>query len=214
MDILFLLTGFICAIIVPLLNVTFLGFKGLLYSFLMIVFAFIVLAYVILSFFKLKISKIDYLKTKNIISWDVDFTKNKSMIPYVLSLCLGVIFGIFVYFKNIGLIESIFLSLACAFTVLGWWLMGEKRLELKFKEIDSFLLSHMGMIYKEKIDVYNGYSKGITEAKRVDDTLILSILKNRKNEELKLDIPVNKSDEVDNFINDLKNYFDGENNEG
>ena len=214
MDILFLLTGFICALIVPLININFLGFKGFLYCFIMIIFAFVVLAYVILSVFKLKISKIDYLKSKSIVSWDVDYEKKSSNLPYILSLIFGILFGIFVYFKNIGLIASILLSLACAFTILGWWLMGINRINAKFLEINSFLLSHMGIIYKGKIDVFNGYSKGITEAKRVDNTLILSILKNRKIEEIKLDIPSEKSEEVDAFINDLKNYFDGEANEG
>ena len=162
---------------------------------------------------KLKISKIDYLKSKTIVSWMVDFTKTTSKVPYTLSLFLGIVFGVFVYFKNVGLIESILLSLACAFTVLGWWIMGEKRLELKQNENDSFILSHMGIIYKGKVDVFNGYSKGITEAKRIDNILILSVLKNRKCEEIKIDIPEEKSEEVDNFIKDLKDYFDGENNE-
>ncbi len=214
MDILFLLTGFVCAIAVPLLNLEFLGFKGFLYSFIMIIFAFVVFSYVILSVFKLKISKIDYLKSKTIVSWNVEYTTKSSRLPYIISLILGILFGIFVYFKNVGLVASILLSLACAFTVLGWWLMGIKRLESKFSEINSFLLSHMGIIYKGKVDVFNGYSKGITEAKRKDNLLILSILKNKKNEEIKLDIPSEKSDEIDAFINDLKNYFDGENNEG
>lgn len=213
MDILFLITGFICAISVPLLNIKLLGFKGFLYSFIMIVFAIVVLAYVILSVFKLKISKIDYLKSKTILSWNVYYTKKESRLPYFFSLIIGIFWGIFVYFKNIGLLESILFSLACAFTVLGWWLMGKKRLQCKFIEIDSFLLSHMGIIYKGNVDVFNGYSKGITEAKRDENTLILSILKNRKDEKIKLDIPEEKSAEVDNFIADLKNYFDGENNE-
>ena len=214
MDILFLITGFIFALITPLLNYSILGFKGFIYSFIMILFAYIVLAYVILSIYKLKIAKIDYLKSKSIVSWKIERTQKETKLPYIISLISGVIFGIFVYLKNVGLLSSIFLSLACAFAVLGWWIMGIKRFMSKLDETDSFLLSHMGMIYKNEIEIFNGYSKGVTSAKREENTLILTLLKKKEEREIKIKIPEDKISEVDNFLNDLNDYFNGENNEG
>ncbi len=214
MDILFLITGFIFALITPLLNYSVLGFKGFIYSFIMILFAFVVLAYVILSIYKLKIAKVDYLKSKGIVSWEIKRTHKETKLPFIISLISGIVFGIFVYFKNVGLLSAIFLSLACAFAVLGWWIMGIKRFESKLDETDSFLLSHMGMIYKNKTEIFNGYSKGIISAKREENTLILTLLKKKEEKEIKIEIPEDKIAEVDNFLNDLNDYFNGENNEG
>ena len=207
MDILFLITSFIFAI--PLMNISFLGVKGFIYAFIMILFAFVVFAYVILSIYKLKISKIDYLKSKCIVSWNIEREKKNSKLPYVISLISGLAFGVFVYFKNIGLISSILLALACAFCVLGWWLMGIKRLECKLNETDSFLLAHTGLIYKDEICIFNGFSKGITSAKKENSTLVLSMLKRKKNTEIKLNIPENKINDVDEFLKDLNEFFDG-----
>lgn len=213
MDILFLITSFIFAIVVPLINISYLGGKGFIYAFIMILFIFVVFAYVILSVYKLKISKIDYLKSKCIVSWDIAHEKKNSKVHYVISLISGLAFGIFVYFKNIGLISSILLALACAFCVLGWWLMGIKRLEYKLSETDSFLLAHMGLIYKGDILIFNGYSKGITSARKENSTLVLSLLKNKKITEIQLEIPENKIEDVDNFLKDLNEFFDGVNDE-
>ncbi len=214
MDIMFLLTGFIFAVIVPIINVDFLGAKGLIYCFIMVVFSILVLAYPILSFYKFKISKIDYLKSKMIISWDNGIVESKrSNLPYLTSLLLGLSIGVFVYFKGIGLLNSILFSLAGAFTILGWWLMGIKRYEKKIQSEDSFLLSHMGIIYNGKIEIFNGYSKGITTAKQENDTLVVTLLKNKKETELKFNIPEEKKDEVTSFLKDLTDYFSGEANE-
>ncbi len=214
MDILFLITGFLFALIIPLLNLSFLGFKGFLYAFIMIIFAIVVLAYVILSIFKFQISKIDFLKNKVIVSWNAPTEeKKKSKAPYVLSLVCGLLLGILIYFKSFNLIISILASLACAFTVLGWWLMGINRLNKKLDETDTFLLSHLGMIFNGKVDVFNGYSKGITSASKKDNKLVLNILKHRKETEFVIDIPDNKINDVDEFLKDLKEFFDGDNDE-
>lgn len=214
MDILYLLTGFVFAFIIPLINIEFLGLKGFVYSLLIIVFAFIVLAYVILSVFKLQISKIDYLKSKTIVSWNVTEQKKKeTKKTYILSLLIGLIFGVFVYFKSYNLVISILASLACAFVVLGWWIMGIKRLDSKLNETDYFLLSHVGMIYNNKIDVFNGYSKGIINAERSEKLLILTLIKNKKQSEFKIEIPEEKINEVDDFLKDLSDYFNGDNDE-
>lgn len=213
MDVLFLLTSFICAIIVPCIHYPILQFKGLAYSFILILFVYVVFAYVILSVYKLKIAKINYLDSKRIVSWDTNDEKNESKKPYVFSLIVGLLFGIFVYFKGIGLFSAILFSLACAFAVLGWWLMGIKRLQSRLNDCGCFLLSHIGIIYNGNIEVFNGYSKGITSAKKENDYLILSILKNKAENELKIKIPENKIADIDIFLNDLKEFFNGEHDE-
>ena len=214
MDILFLLTGCIFSFIVPIVNLNVLGFKGFVYCFIMILFSILVLAYTILSIYKYKISKIDYLKSKTIVSWDngKPDTKN-SRLPFIISLVSGLLLGIFVYFNSIGLLNSILLSLACAFIVLGWWLMGRKRLENKINSTDTFLLSHTGIIYNGKVEIFNGFSKGITSAKKEDNYLILTILKNKKQTELKFIIPSDKTDAVTSFLKDMNEYFSGESDE-
>ncbi len=214
MDILYLLTGFVFALVIPIINIEFLGLKGFIYSLLIIIFAFVVLAYVILSVFKLQISKIDYLKSKTIVSWNVTEQKKKeTKRTYILSLLIGLIFGVFVYFKSYNLVISILASLACAFVNLGWWIMGIKRLDSKLNETDHFLLSHVGMIYNNKIDVFNGYSKGIINAERAEKLLILTLIKNKKQSEFRIEIPEEKINEVDDFLKDLSDYFNGDNDE-
>ena len=214
MDIMFLLTGFIFAVIIPIINIGFLGVKGLVYSLIMIVFSILVLAYTILSFFKFKISKVDYLKSKAIVSWDNGTVESKkTTLPYLISLLLGLTLGVIVYFNGIGLINSILFSLAGAFTSLGWLIMGIKRYERKMQSTDSFLLSHMGIIYNGKIEVFNGYSKGITSAKQENDTLVITLMKNKKETELCFNIPEEKKVAVALFLKDLTDYFSGEGNE-
>lgn len=214
MDILFLITGFIFAIIIPIINIELLRFKGFLYAFLIIVFAIVVLAYVILSIYKFKISKIEYVKSKTIVSWNIPSNENKrSRNHFIFSLIFGVLFGIFIYFKSFDLILSILSSLAFSFTTLGWWLMGIRRLNTKLNETDSFVLSHIGLIFNGKTDVFNGYSKGIICAEKINDTLILNLLKNKKEQQLKIEIPQDKIGDIDAFLKDMNEYFSGEENE-
>ena len=214
MDILFLITGFICAAIVPFLNIEFLGFKGTVFYFIMVLFAFFVLAYAILSVFKFHIARIDFLLDKTIISWNIPAENKKQVrFPYYISLTAGLILGTILAVNSVPVITNILLSLACAFVCLGWLIMGIKRLNSKKLSNDNFVLSHMGMIYKDKVTVFNGYSKGIINVKKDDGKLVFSILKNKKEKRFSLDIPDNKTAEVDAFLTDLKDYFNGANSE-
>lgn len=214
MDILFLITGFICASIVPFLNIDVLGFKGTVFYFIIVLFAFFVIAYVILSAFKFYITRIDYLANKTIVSWNVPAEEKKQIkFPYFISLTAGLLFGIMLAVNSVALLTNILLSLACAFTSLGWLLMGIKRLNLKKESIDNFVLSHMGLIYNGKATVFNGYSKGFLNVKKENDNLVICILENKKEKQLSLNIPENKSADVDAFLLDLKDYFNGASNE-
>ena len=78
MSILFLLTGIICAFIVPIINYQQLGLKAFIFAIIMILFALLVICYVILSIFKLKTTKIEYLKSQTIVSWGNNQTPQKS----------------------------------------------------------------------------------------------------------------------------------------
>ncbi len=211
MDILFLLTGIICACIVPFLHYNFLLFKGTAYFLILIVFAFFVLAYAILSIFKFKIARVDYLLSKKIVSWQMESeTKKASRVPYILSLFFGILLGAFLAIKSVDLLSNILLSLALAFTCLGWYLMGVKRYNNKIKETDSFLISHMGLIYNNKVYVFNGYSKGITGVKKENKELHLDLINGKKQSNIIIEIPDEKSAEVDAFLIDLKEYFNSD----
>ena len=211
MDILFLLTGFICACIVPFLHYDFLLFKGTAYFLILIVFTFFVLAYTILSIFKFKIARVDYLLSKKIVSWQMETkTKKPSIIPYVFSLFFGICLGVFLAIKSVTLLSNILLSLALAFTCLGWYLMGVKRYNNKINETDSFLISHMGLIYNNEVYVFNGYSKGITSVKKEDKKLHLDLINGKKQSNIIVEIPDEKLAEVDAFLIDLKEYFNSD----
>lgn len=208
MDILFLITGFICASITPFLHYEILGFKGTLYFLILIAFSFFVLAYAILSNYKFKIARIDYLNSKKIISWNIEQNdKKKSKIPYLFSLAFGVILGLFLAIKQVPFATNLLLSLAFSFSCLGWWLMGIKRLHNKEKETDNFLLSHMGLIYNNKVSVFNGYSKGIIGVNCENKKLNIELLNGKKQQIITVEIPMDKQSEVDAFLVDLKEYF-------
>ena len=162
MDILFLITGFICACITPFLHYDILGFKGTAYFLILVVFAIFVLAYAILSIYKFKIARIDYLESKKIVSWNTTTDlKKQTKLPYILSLVFGVCLSVFLGIKQVPFLSNLLLSLALAFTCLGWWIMGIKRLTNKENSIDNFVLSHEGLIYNNSVNIFNGYSKGI-----------------------------------------------------
>ncbi len=215
MDIFFLITGFICASVVPFLYTEFLGFKGIAFYFIMVIFAFFLLAYVILSYFKFNIARFDYLVDKTIVSWNIPKEdKKQSKFPYFISLFAGIILGIMLAINGVPVITNILLSLSCAFACLGWLLMGINRLNNKKACCDNFVLSHMGLIYDNKETVFNGYTKGILGVKKEDNKLIVSILEKRKEKQISLDIPEDKISDVDAFITDLKDYFsDGDSEE-
>lgn len=214
MDILFLITGFICACITPFLHYEILGFKGIVYFLILIAFSFFVLAYAILSIYKFKIAKIDYLNSKKIISWNIEQNQMKnSRLPYVFSLMFGVALGVFLAIKQVPFSSNLLLSLALAFSCLGWWLMGIKRLKNKEKETDNFLLSHVGLIYDNKVSVFNGYSKGITNVNCDNNNLNIELLNGKKQQIITVEIPKDKQAEVYAFLVDLKEYFSQDANE-
>lgn len=208
MDILFLITGFICACITPFLHYEILGFKGTVYFLILIAFSFFVLAYAILSFYKFKIAKIDFLNSQKIVSWNIEQTeKKKSTLPYIFSLIFGIVLGAFLAIKQVPFVSNLLLSLALAFTCLGWWLMGGKRLYKKENETDNFLLSHIGLIIHNKVYVFNGYSKGITNVTSSNNNLNIELLNGKKQQSIIVEIPEDKKAEIDIFLADLKEYF-------
>lgn len=214
MDILFLITGFLCAALTPIINFDFLGSKGILYSLIMIIFAVVVLAYVILSIYKFYISRIEYIESNIILSWDISVeSKKSSKLPFAISLLAGIVLGIVLTLKGAGAVNSILLALACAFTVLGWWIMGQRRLDNKKSSLPTFVLSHIGIIYGNRIIVFNGYSKAVTAVKRDGALLKLNIINGKENYELDIDIPNEQISAVDDFLEDLEKHFNGENDE-
>ncbi len=213
MDILFLITGFICACITPFLHYEILGFKGLVYYLILVAFSFFVLAYAILSVYKFKIARIDYLQSKKIISWNIKSeAKKQSYIPFVLSLIFGVCLGLFLAIQQVPFVSNLLLSLAFAFSCLGWWLMGIKRVNAKENTVDNFLLSHDGLIYNNTIYIFNGYSKGITAVNKENNKLNIEVINGKKQQTITLEIPEDKESEVDAFLVDLKEYFNQDGN--
>ncbi len=210
---LFILTGILLGAIIPAFNFDFLGWKGAAYYWIMLAFAIVVLGFMILSVYKSKISKYDYLAATTIVSWDTP--RNKKVFPryaYYISLLSGIVLGIVLIFNAVNFINSILLSLSCAFIVLGIWQLGFLRLNQKIESIDSFLLSHMGIIYNGKIEVFNGYSKGILSAKEENNTLYLNVLRGKQEETLEFKIPDDKLQAVRDFLEDLNKFFAGNEN--
>ncbi|MBE7091674.1 MAG: hypothetical protein E7365_00630 [Clostridiales bacterium] len=210
MDILFLITSFIFALIVPIINYSLLGLKGIIYSVILILFILFVLAYSILSIFKFKIARIDYLLSKKIVSWNAKTDNIKPQkTPFYIALFIGIVFGIVFSINSFNIISNILLSLSIAFACLGWWLMGIKRLEEKYKNIDSFVLSHVGLILGRKSTVFNGYSNGILSVKNDNKKLVINILQRKKEHSIVIDIPEDKIATVDAFILDLNEFLNG-----
>ncbi len=207
MSVLYLITGFIFAITVPILEFSQIGTKGFLYFLILIVFLIFMLSYVILSVYKFKIAKFEFLNSKKIVSWNIEDEPLKSKKHYYLSLLTGVVFGALISVKSSNLVYSIMFSLALTFVVLGWCTMGIKRLNDKISSIDNFLISHMGIICKNKAQVFDGYSKGILSIKKENNDLKIVIKKGRKLENITVCIPDDKINEVEAFLNDLKEHL-------
>ncbi len=213
MYLLYLLTGIILACITPILNFEFLGAKGVAYCLIMILFGIVVLGFLILSIYKFKISKIDYITKRTIVSWEIEEeNEKKSYACYVVSLACGIALGAYLIFSSAGLLNSILLSLALAFTVLGLWLLGKKRFNDTKSSVPSFVLSHIGLIYGDRIELFNGISKGIINAKEENGELVLDLINGKKQENLRLAIPEDKKQEVADFLTDLNEFFSGAEN--
>ena len=87
--------------------------------------------------------------------------------------------------------------------------MGIKRFYEKKAAMPDFVLSHNGMLYNEKPYIFNGYSKGISDIKRENNTLVFKLIKGKKVTDIDLTIPEDKIEAVDEFLNDLTNHFNG-----
>ena len=147
-----------------------------------------------------------------IISWNLDHKPERkpSPLPYAISAAVGLITGVFLYFQQVPLTSTLLIALAVLFELLGWWLLAQKRVQSKRKEMPDFLLSHMGLIFHEKISVFNGYNKGITQVDVKDGILALTIKNRRQEYTLQLDIPEEKAEDVRSFITDMNDYFNGD----
>jgi len=212
MDILYLISSLICAMTWCIGKNEY-GFK--LYAYIVIIelFFMLVLAYLILSIAKFKIEKIKYLKERTIVGWDIEYESSKKehkLLPYVISCICGLILGTALLFADFAYYKVVLLALALAFNILGWWIMAIKRVKSAKQSVPDFLLSHIGMIYGDRVSVFNGYSHGITRASVKDGKLLLTVLKKNIETEYAIAIPEDKKKNVDDFIIDLKEYFKNE----
>ena len=214
MEILFLLTGLLCALLVPLSQLTLFGLKGVFFFFIMALFLSAVMAYMTLSIAKFLIAKLDFLRSNTIVSWNLEqkAEKKTSPLPYAVSAAAGILVGVFLRIQRVNVTSAILITLAAAFELLGWWLIAQKRVQNKLEEVPDFLLSHMGLILNGKMSVFNGYSTGITNVDVQKDTLVLTVKKHRQESAISLKIPADQTEAVQNFIADMNDYFKGENN--
>ncbi len=210
MDIMFLITSFVCALLIPLTNRPVFGAKGTLFFIIMILFGMLVLAYAILSIAKFQMAKYDFLFAKKIVSWETGEAKEQkhSKLPYMISCACGAVTGCFLVFKETGYLCALLGALAVAFAVLGWWLMAIKRVSAKKAQMPGFVLSHQGIIINGKAEVFNGYSKGITHASDENGTLKLTVLHKKEEAVLSFEIPDDKKQDVDDFLKDLKAFYE------
>lgn len=213
MEILFLLTGLLCALLVPVSHFTLFGIKGVFFFLIMALFLSAVMAYMTLSIAKFYIAKLDFLRSNTIISWNLEQkTEEKaSLLPYPVSAAAGILVGVFLRLQSVDVTSTILITLAVAFELLGWWLIAQKRVQSKLEEVPDFLLSHMGLILNKRMSVFNGYSKGITQVSVKDSSLSLTVKKHRQEDTLSIDIPADKMEAVQGFITDMNDYFKGEN---
>lgn len=209
MDVLFLLTGFLCACAVPLCDLAAFDGKSLAFYYIMAVFFTFVLAYVILSFYKYRMARLSFLKSQTLLSWETDepAPAKKNLLPYILCCAFGLILGIALLFTDAGRWSIVLFSLAVAFISLGWVLMGQKRLKAKLQEIPGFLLSHMGLIQNGKARLFDGYTRGIKSMTRENHELILVILNRKTEETLRMIIPDGQADAVDAVIADVNAFM-------
>ena len=212
MEILFLFTGLLCAMLVSVTNLSLFGVKGVFFFLIMAVFISAVIAYMTLSIAKFFIAKLDFLRSSTIVSWNLPQKDDKkpSFLPYCISAAAGIVIGIFLRIQRVEVTITLLITLAVAFELLGWWLVAQKRVQTKLQEVPDFLLSHMGLIFNGKMSVFNGYSKGITQVEAKDEFLSLTIKKRKQQYTLRLEIPPDKTGDVQAFITDMNDYFKGE----
>ncbi len=196
--------------LIPLTRLSLFGAKGTLFFVIMILFGMLVLAYAILSIAKFKMAKYDFLLAKQIVSWETGERQDEKQtkLPYVISCACGAVSGCFLVVKETGMLCALLGALAVAFAVLGWWLMAIKRVNAKKAQMPGFVLSHQGLIINGRAEVFNGYSNGITHAANVGGVLKLTVLRKKEENVLSFDIPDDKVSQVDDFLKDLKEFYE------
>ncbi|MBP5662470.1 MAG: hypothetical protein J6X30_04890 [Clostridia bacterium] len=210
MEWLFLVTGLFSAALLPVLAPTGFEPKALLYYALMVLFAEIVLAYGVLSYAKYRNAKLRYLLSRAIVSWETERPLPKRLfLPYLVSLLFGILLTVLMRINGMDFLTTLLLSLAAAFSLLGWMLMAQKRILRALADAPSFVLAHNGMVNAGKAEVFNGTSRGVIKAGEADGNLCLTVLRGKKTEELLLPIPDDKRQAVTDFLTDMKEYFDG-----
>lgn len=205
MHILFILSGALCAVVAAILGST--TPKETIYFFLLILFFTFLLAFLFLSVAKFYISRIEFLNNTKIVAWG-KYVPKKRKFPFVLSIILGFGFGAMLIIQRVDYIYSLLLALAFAFQALGWQICAIKRFDAANK--NAFVLSHMGIFFNNKLTIFNGTTSGITNCEKSDNNLNLTILAKKKETKLSLEIPSYKTEEVDTFLKDMKEFFDGQ----
>ncbi len=204
MYVLFILSGAICAILAAILGST--TPKEVIYFVILIAFFTFLLAYLILSVAKFYISRIEFLNNTKIVAWG-DYSPKKRKFPYLVAIIAGLFLGSMLILQRVGYVYSLLLSLALAFEALGWQLCSIKRFDQANKY--SFILAHLGMLYNNKISIFNGTTSGITNCAKEENSLNITVLNKKKQTNLLIEIPDNKLSEVDEFLTDMKEFFDG-----
>ena len=205
MNVLFILSGALCAIIAAILGSN--TPKEAIYFIILIAFFTFLLAYLFLSVAKFYISRIEFLNNTKIVSWGT-YSPKRRKFPFIVSGVAGLIFGILLIFQRVEYTYSLLLALALAFESLGWQLCALKRFDAA--NTSSFILAHLGMLYNNKISIFNRTTNGITSCKREENTLYLTVLNKKKERNLFIEIPEDKISEVDAFLIDMKEFFNGE----
>lgn len=201
--ILFIILGIILSLISVIISYT--EVKAIIYFALLIGFFVLVIAYVTMSVAKLKIAKLDYLKNTSIVYWGEN-EKKAYKFPFILSGILAILFGCMLIVNGADYLHSLLLTLGLGFELCGWILVALKRYNEKNNH--AFILSHMGMLYNGKIRIFNGSTKGIIDCKSENGNLIITLINNKKEETVSVKIPQDKILEVDDFLTDLRSFFD------
>lgn len=212
MDLLFLFTGLVCGVLVPVLNGSLLGTKGVIFWIIMVLFFAFVLAYVVLGYAKSKCAKINYIAANKIVAWNTGETgKKKSLVPAgTVCIVSGTALGVYFIVSGAGYLTALLGALSLCFVLFGWYLVGQKRIKNKLNEYPDFLLSHGGMIFKGKAELFDGATRGILDAKTENNSLCLDILRKKERERISLPIPEENRAETEDFIKDMKEFFNGE----
>lgn len=203
MDILFILSGALCATVAAVLGSA--TPKEAIYFIILIIFFSFLLAYLVLSVAKFYISRIEFLKNTQIVAWG-EYQPQKRKFPFFVAIFAGLLLGGTLIIQQVEYPFALLLALALAFETLGWQLCALKRYDASIQ--NAFVLSHLGIFFNGKPIIFNGTTSGITNCKKEDATLKLTILKNKKEKEFSFEIPDDKLLRVDEFLVDMKEFFD------